>query len=94
MRCILTETKNNLIQQYQWLFAQDGVQLYFDPAAIDCMVNRAMESSTGARALHTEMERVLMPHMYEIYQYRSADQNRLVIDAELVNNPQHRKESI
>jgi ATP-dependent Clp protease ATP-binding subunit ClpX len=94
MRAILTQTKNNLIQQYQWLFAQDSIGLEFDNEAIDCLVSRAMESSTGARALHTEMERVLMPHMYDIHQYSSTGRDRLVIDADLVNNPQCRKESI
>ncbi len=91
MRAILTETKNNLIQQYQWLFAQDNIQLEFDTAAIDCLVTRAIESSTGARALHTEMERVLMPHMYEIHRYRSEGQDRMIIDLDLVNTPQAQK---
>jgi ATP-dependent Clp protease ATP-binding subunit ClpX len=91
MRAILTETKNNLIQQYQWLFAQDNINLEFDGAAIDVLVARAMESSTGARALHTEMERVLMPHMYHIHHYLSQAQDHVVIDAELVNTPQPMK---
>ena len=87
MRAILTETKNNLIQQYQWLFAQDDVQLEFDTAAIDCLVARAMASSTGARALHTEIERVLMPHMYELRDYHRTGQDRVIIDQALVNTP-------
>jgi ATP-dependent Clp protease ATP-binding subunit ClpX len=91
MRSILTETKNNLIQQYRWLFEQDGIQLQFDADAIDCLVIRAMESSTGARALHTEMERVLMPHMYHIHQYLGQGQDRVTIDAALVNTPQVQK---
>jgi ATP-dependent Clp protease ATP-binding subunit ClpX len=91
MRRILTETKNNLIQQYKWLFAQDHLQLEFDQEAIDGLVARAMESNTGARALHTEIERVLMPHMYEIHRYRSEQRDRLIIDAELVNTPQAQK---
>jgi len=91
MRAILTETKNNLIQQYQWLFDQDSVQLEFDEGAIDCLVTRAMESGTGARALHTEMERALMPHMYDIHVYRDRAQDRLIIDADLVNTPQLQK---
>jgi len=94
MRAILTETKNNLIQQYQWLFAQDDVQLDFDDAAIDCLVSRAMESSTGARALHTEIERALMPHMYQIHSYRDQGQDRLLIDADLVNTPNPRKDTV
>jgi len=91
MREILTGTKNNLIHQYQWLFAQDDIKLEFADAAIDCLVTRAMASSTGARALHTEMERVLMPHMYHIHRYRSEGQDRVVIDADLVNTPQAMK---
>jgi ATP-dependent Clp protease ATP-binding subunit ClpX len=91
MRQILTSTKNNLIQQYQWLFAQDDVRLEFADAAIDCMVARAMASSTGARALHTEMERVLMPHMYHIHGYRSEGLDRVIIDPDLVNIPQAQK---
>lgn len=91
MRSILTGTKNNLIQQYQWLFEQDGIQLQFDADAIDCLVTRAMESSTGARALHTEMERVLMPHMYHIHQYLGQGQDLVAIDAALVNTPQVQK---
>jgi ATP-dependent Clp protease ATP-binding subunit ClpX len=94
MRSILTNTKNNLVQQYQWLFAQDDIELEFASDAIDCLVTRAMESSTGARALHTEMERVLMPHMYHMHQYRNTGQHRVIIDADLVNNPQCRKENI
>jgi ATP-dependent Clp protease ATP-binding subunit ClpX len=85
---ILTETKNNLIQQYQWLFSQDGITLEVDSTAIDCLVSRAMSTGTGARALHTEMERTLMPHMYDIGQYRDQGRDRVVIDADLVNTPQ------
>jgi ATP-dependent Clp protease ATP-binding subunit ClpX len=88
---ILTETKNNLIQQYQWLFAQDQISLDFDDAAIDCIVNRAIDSGTGARALHSEMERTLMPHMYDIGQYRDQGIDRVVISQDLVNTPQTMK---
>ena len=88
MRAILTETKHNLIQQYRWLFAQDGIELQFDTEAIDALVARAMQSSTGARALHTEIERVLMPHMYDIHRYRSQGLDQLVIGSALVNTPQ------
>ena len=91
MLAILTETKNNLVQQYQWLFAQDGVDLRFDPAALDRVVDKAIDSGTGARALHTEMERALMPHMYELRRYRAQGLDSVCIDADLVNTPQAMK---
>jgi len=88
LRAILTETKNNLIEQYQWLFAQDQIRLELVDTAIDSIVCRAIESGTGARALHTEMERVLMPHMYEIRRYRDQGLDHVRIDEQLVNTPQ------
>jgi ATP-dependent Clp protease ATP-binding subunit ClpX len=88
LSAILTQTKNNLIQQYEWLFAQDQITLEFAPEAVELMIDRAMASGTGARALHSEMERTLMPHMYEIVRYRDQSLDRVRIDADLVNTPQ------
>ena len=84
---IMTTVKNNWIDQYQWLFEQDQVALEFDSAAIDLLADRAMISATGARALQSELERVLMPHMFNLQQYAAAGIKHLVIDAEQVNNP-------
>lgn len=84
---ILTEVKNNYIDQYQWLFRQDQVELHFQQSALDAIVDRAHSSGTGARALHSEIERVLMPHMFNLRVYSDAGINRVDIDAELVNIP-------
>ena len=84
---ILTSVRHNLLEQYRWLFAQDGVDLVFESEAIDAMVKRAKQSGTGARSLHSEMERVLMPHMYCLKQYQSTGTQRVVIDPDQVNNP-------
>lgn len=84
---ILTEIKNNLIEQYQWLFRQDSIALTFDTTAIDAMVDRAMSTGTGARALHTQLERALLPHMFRIRQYHDNDIKAVTLDADAVNNP-------
>ncbi len=84
---ILTAVKDNLRDQYQWLFAQDGVELILSDDALQAIVDRALISGTGARALHGEMERALLPHMYEIHQYRERGINQVVIGADQINNP-------
>lgn len=84
---ILTEVKNNYIEQYQWLFAKDEIQLTFQPNAIEVIVDRAVKSGTGARALHTEIEKALMPHMFVLRHYRDRGIKCVDIDAELINNP-------
>ena len=84
---ILTEVKNNYIDQYQWLFKQDSVKLNFRKDALEAVVARAIESGTGARALHTEIERALMPHMFYLRQYKDQGIKTLDINAELVQKP-------
>jgi ATP-dependent Clp protease ATP-binding subunit ClpX len=84
---ILTEVRDNLQQQYQWLLAKDGLELCFTDDALMAMVDRALASGTGARALHGEIERVLLPHMYSSHAYREQGIRSISIDLEQINNP-------
>lgn len=84
---IMTSVKNNYIEQYIWLFAKDGIVLEFQEDAIMAMVDRAMMSGTGARALQSQIERVLMPHMFNVSEYQAHNKKHLVIDIDQVNNP-------
>jgi ATP-dependent Clp protease ATP-binding subunit ClpX len=84
---ILIETKNNLIDQYRWLFQQDRVDLAFNDTAILAIVERAIASGTGARALQSELERVLLPHMFDLKQYQVDAVKCVDIDENQVNNP-------
>ena len=89
LRRILTEVKNNYVSQYQWLFEQDQVGLNFNDAALDAIVDRAMKSGTGARALHSEIEHALMPHMFHLVQYQQQGIKCVDITPELINKPMH-----
>jgi ATP-dependent Clp protease ATP-binding subunit ClpX len=84
---VLTDTKNSLIKQYQHLFAVDKVELDFEDDALTTIAQRSADFGTGARALHSELERVLMPHMFNIKRYRDRGINRVVINKEQINNP-------
>lgn len=84
---ILTEVKNNLVGQYRWLFDQDGVSLDFDADSLELIAERTITTKTGARGLHTELERVLMPHMYNLKDYKSRDILKIAIDKTQVANP-------
>ena len=84
---ILTEVKNNLVSQYRWLFNQDGVALDFDADSIDLIAERTITTKTGARGLHTELERVLLPHMYNLKDYQSRNILKIAIDKTQVATP-------
>ena len=84
---ILTGVKNNFVEQYQWLFAEDGVELQFTELALDTIAERTLSSKTGARGLHSELERVLMPHMYNLKRYPGIGIKCVEIGPALVNIP-------
>lgn len=63
---ILKEPKNAIIKQYQKLLALDEVELCFDDTALRAIAKRAMEKKTGARALRSIIEEIMLDIMYEI----------------------------
>lgn len=84
---ILTEIKHNFVAQYQWLFDQDGVALEFDAESLDLIADRTLQTRTGARGLHTELERILLPHMFDLPKYRKQNILHVTINKTQVNNP-------
>ena len=66
LRRILTEPRNALTRQYEALFKMDGVTLVFEPAALDLVVDRAIEYHLGARGLRSIMEGIMTDVMFEL----------------------------
>lgn len=63
---ILTEPKNALTKQYEYLFELDNVYLEFKEEALKAVAKQAMERETGARGLRSIMEEFINGIMYEI----------------------------
>jgi len=84
---ILTDVKHNFIEQYQWLFDQDGVNLTFDTESLNLIAERTLKTKTGARGLHSELERILLPHMFDLPRYNKQNISRVVINKTQVNTP-------
>ncbi len=63
---ILTETKNALTKQFAKLMAMEGVELEFTPDALHELATQALTKGTGARALRTLLEKLMLDVMYEI----------------------------
>ncbi|MFY8211942.1 MAG: ATP-dependent Clp protease ATP-binding subunit ClpX [Candidatus Nanopelagicus sp.] len=84
---VLTGVKNNYIEQYQYLLSLDDIALTFSPEALDQIAENCIVLKTGARGLHTEIERVLMPHMFDTRKYRENNIKEINITKELVLEP-------
>ena len=66
LRSILTIPKNSLIKQYARLFEFEGIELSFDEAVFNFMVEKAMEYKLGARGLRSICESILTDAMFEL----------------------------
>lgn len=79
---ILLKTKNATVKQYAKLFAMDGVRLRFTSDAVKAIAQKAIELKTGARALRSIMENIMLEVMYELPQ--RDDVTEVIIDAAVV----------
>jgi ATP-dependent Clp protease ATP-binding subunit ClpX len=66
MVSILTETKNALIRQYTKLFSMEGVRLTVTKDALRALAAQSVTKGTGARALRSMLERIMLDIMYDV----------------------------
>lgn len=84
---VLTSVKNSFIDQYKYMFSIDNIDLEFTDDAIRQIAQNCINLKTGARGLHNELERILMPHMFHIRKYKELNIKNIVIDVNTVDNP-------
>ncbi|MCA9818830.1 MAG: ATP-dependent Clp protease ATP-binding subunit ClpX, partial [Cyanobacteria bacterium HKST-UBA01] len=63
---ILVEPKNSLVKQYKQLLKLDNVDLSFEDEAIKAIAEEALKRKTGARALRSIVEEMMLDIMYEV----------------------------
>jgi ATP-dependent clp protease, ATP-binding subunit clpX len=63
---ILTEPKNALTKQYEYLFDMERAKLTFEDEALTAVAKQAMKRKTGARGLRSIIENALLDTMYEL----------------------------
>ena len=63
---ILVEPKNSIVKQYIKLMAIDSIELTFDQAALNYIVDKAVEYKLGARGLRSIVEAIMMDAMFEL----------------------------
>lgn len=80
---ILTKPKNALVKQYQKLFSIDGVKLTFTDDALRSIAKKAIERKTGARALRSIIEDIMLEVMYLIPSEKGISE--CIINAEVVD---------
>ena len=83
LRNILTEPKNAIVSQYKAMLEMDGVELEFEPEALEYIVDKAVEFKLGARGLRSICEEVMKDLMYEA---PSSDEKKVVVTRSYAEN--------
>lgn len=84
LKMILTEPKNAVVKQYKCLLEMDGVDLEFESEAIDLIAQEAIKRKTGARALRSIVEEIMLDVMYDVP--TKADMDKFTVTADMVRN--------
>ncbi|WP_172120985.1 ATP-dependent Clp protease ATP-binding subunit ClpX [Actinomyces faecalis] len=79
---VMTEPRNALVSQYEYLFSLDGVELVMTDEAVEAVAELALARKTGARGLTSIVEEVLGDAMFEVPSMPEV--GRVVVDADAV----------
>jgi ATP-dependent Clp protease ATP-binding subunit ClpX len=79
---VLTEPKNAMIKQYAKLLAMDGVELEITDDGLEAMAEEAIERGTGARALRSIFEKLMLEVMFDAPSHEGF--SKVVIDRDVV----------
>ncbi|MDR0740307.1 MAG: ATP-dependent Clp protease ATP-binding subunit ClpX [Puniceicoccales bacterium] len=79
---VLTHTRNALVKQYQKLLSWDGATLEVTPEAVREIAKIALERKTGARALRSIIEDLMIDTMYTLPDQKNRE--HIVIDEHAV----------
>jgi len=80
---IATEPKNALLKQYEKMLEMEGIALEITQTAMKKICSQALKKGTGARALKTIFEEIMLDIMYDAPEHKTKV-NKIVIDEEVV----------
>ena len=66
LKSILTEPRDALVKQFKALLSMDNVNLNFEPDSVSAIAKEAYSRKTGARALRSIIEELMLDLMYSL----------------------------
>jgi ATP-dependent Clp protease ATP-binding subunit ClpX len=82
---ILTEPKNALIKQMQYLFELDDIKLEFDKASKLSVAKKAKTLGTNARGLKNILDRVLLPFQFDAHEMKNKGVTTIKITGDVID---------
>jgi len=82
---ILTEPKNAIIKQMQYLFSLDDIKIDFTKEAKISIAKKAKELGTNARGLKNIMDNILLPFQFDAVEMKTKGVETIKITEEVVD---------
>ena len=83
---ILTEPKNAIIKQMQYLFNLDDIKIDFTKEAKIMIAQKASDLGTNARGLKNIMDNILLPFQFDAVEMKNRGVETIKITEEVVDN--------
>jgi ATP-dependent Clp protease ATP-binding subunit ClpX len=81
---IMLEPKNSVVKQYKKLLEMDNIEIEFSDEALEAIASKAIKRGTGARALKSVFEEVMLDIMYEAPSLENVE--KIVVTKEMVED--------
>jgi ATP-dependent Clp protease ATP-binding subunit ClpX len=82
---ILTEPRNALIKQTQYLFGLDNIQIEFTKDAKQSIAKKAKALGTNARGLKNIVDSIVLPFQFDATEMRARGVNKIQITSDVVD---------
>ncbi|AKI98046.1 ATP-dependent Clp protease ATP-binding subunit ClpX [Kosmotoga pacifica] len=89
LKKIMLEPKNAIVKQYQKILELDGIELEFTEDALTAIAEKALLRGTGARALKSVIENIMMDIMFEAPSMQNVE--KVIITREVVEGRKEAK---
>lgn len=89
LSAILTDLENSPLEQMRFYFQADSIDLEFTKDAVQAIAESAYKMETGARAIRTILEKVLMPYQFTLVNLKQSGVTKIVISKDTIisNSP-------
>lgn len=81
---VLKEPKNSLINQYQYIFELDGIELSFEDPALRFIAEKAKDLKTNARGLKNIIEKTLLPYQFDAINLVDRGLTKIIVNKDTI----------
>ncbi|MGL5295878.1 MAG: ATP-dependent Clp protease ATP-binding subunit ClpX [Culicoidibacterales bacterium] len=89
LTAILTQPKNAITKQYEYLLSLDDIELVFTPEALTAIAQKAIDRKTGARGLRAIIEEMMLEIMFELPSVDNVSQCRITEQTLQTKQPEY-----